>query len=904
MSRPSEPVARCAGALLAAGLTLLLVFAPPARAQGTDAADAAVESYLDAHGLDAALAAQLRDRLGRTPAAERAPIAERLAALYATLIESAGDPADQKRWQTRARELLSMIPEGASASLRLNLERARYAQAERDLERARLLLADPSARAEALDALGEIAPVFKSIAHAAHQRVLAIRQQEESNRPYDAQLLARALRTARHDRSLGYYLAGWSNVYLAEFANAPARAADALPQLGWLLGAEWNEPPRLDKVPPKSLRFEHVARAAIGVAIAHAMLGDENAANAWLDLVESSELVPASVRSQVPARRVTVLARFGRWSQINREVNRARHTSGRETPLEPALARLVVVLALGTDDARQPRIREALARAAVADLVARQELAQVVDLAGRFGTVAIAEGGFIGGYVRGLLAYERARDAHHSASADVDSPTGDPALAQQYLGAADLLRAALRDADASNHPHARASAATLAGTALYLASAVDPGALTSAIDWLRRASSWRTDPARAADALWLAHRAARRLSGAEASRVAGAIADEFFARFPDDPRSGVLRVERAAEGALSKEDAVEILLDTSRDSPAFESAQRRAARLLYDLYRAAPPDRRDWSALRYAAVAEPLLAIDRARAGDPLAAERAMVRARRLLDALLSVQNPDADRAAAALAAVDALVASGAAEPPPAGETLLRRLQIALARGDESAALAQADALRQLAHSDHSAQRFIEFADRAMFDAATRAWREASAAQVDSPTIQALARSVVARGAVVLGRLGGRASIEERALPVQAIIAEAATDLWRATGDDDALELAYSRHRLLLRAHPNDRGALRRLADLAEARGDIDTALHCWRTLASGLEPNTNAWFEARVRLIELLADSDPGRAAEALRQHVALRPDLGPEPWRTRLIALADRLGVPIPPRDGGPSP
>ncbi len=881
---------------IAPALAAAIVGSRPAPAAAQDARDAAIESYLEQRGMDQPLAAHLRERLLRTPLPDRQPIAERLTVVYGAIIEQAREEESRRRAERHARDLLAALPDGASSSLRLELDRARYTSAERDLERARLLLLDDVGRIAAIATIRELAPVFDSIARAAHERVLAIHRQEESGRPFDAATLARALREARRERSLGFYLAGWANTYLAEFTGERGRAAEALVQFGWLLGAPWNAPASLDTLPRDSLALEHVWRAAVGVGVAHAALGDFASAHAWLDAAESADGAPPALIAQATPRRVTVLARSGRWDRVADVFARSQAAYAGEER-DATLVRLVAALALGDASEDADGTRAESARRAVAELVALGEIAHVVDLASRFGSASLAHRGFIGSYVRGLLAYEDARAAHRASGSDVSAPTGDARLAGGYSRAATELQASLREPDAADHAGPRATAATLAGTALYLASGADTRAAREAMRLLRDASNMHRVPSAAADSLWLALRAAERLDADASASRSEELAREFLERFPDDRRAGVLRVRLAVEGAMDPRDALAVLLDTPGDSPAYETARRQAVRIQYDIYRTATGDRRNWEALRYADLSEPLMALDRSRAaeGDAAAARLAVVRSRRLLDALLSVPNPDAARAAAALATLDAVTALALTEPAPAGEVLFRRVQVALARGMMGEAATIRAELISLGSGDPEAAKFVPFADRAMFDAAVRVWRDRGATGIRDDALAAAARDVLARGAETLVHLGGSASADPRALPVQAAIASAAAEIWHATRDDDALELAYQRLRLILRARPTDRDALRRLADVAEARGDVETSLSCWRTLSAGLDAGSAEWFEARVRLIEILETTDPVRAAETLRQHATLRPELGPEPWRSRLIDSAARLGVSL---------
>lgn len=877
----------------------LACLAPAAHAQSQ--ADDAIESFLDSHQLNALLAEQLLLRMGETPAAERAPIATQLASLYVELIENATSMEERESWESKARALLSMAPEDASAALRLDLDRARYATAERVIERARIRIASPAELQSALNTLSELSPTFDRIATQAHQNVLSIRRQEESGRDVDPLLLAEALRNARRQRSLGYYLAGWSNAYLAEFGASPTRAQAAIRQFGWLLGADLNEPPDMDRVPDQSMQLDHVGRSAIGVAVSYAALGDAGRALDWLDFIERHPETSDSVRAQLPGRRVAILAKLNRWGALETYVEGLRDDRDGDA-LEPGLARLIAVLALeGTGEAERTRRR--IAQGAIIDLVNRQEIAQLVDLGERYGAGQITDGGFIGAHVRGLIAYESAREAHRQESPDADAPAASAGVVQSYVRAAELLRDALLNRDSAAYPEPAAATTLLLGLSEFFASGDATARAQRAASILQQASTLFDDDSRSADALWMAYRAAQRAdTGDSASDLARDISQAFIERFPGDERSGVLRVQLAAAGSLPAEDALAILLDTARESPAYETARRHAARILYEQFREAPADRRDWAALRYADVAESLLAIDRARAaaGDRHAAELTIVRARRLLDALLSVRSPDPDRALVAIDAMESALRVTQEGAPSTEELQFRELQIALAQGDSEAAATIAAAIRRSGD-----ERYIAAADRAIFNHVADVWRSVKASDASNENLAVAARDVISRGARLLVDEEQRAGAAASAImvSVRAVVAHAAYDLWRTTGDRQALDLSFRQHVMVLEDRPNDRDVLRRLAEVAEEVSDVETALQSWRTLSSGLDPNTGPWFEARIRLIALLVEVDPDRARVALQQHVALRPDYGPAPWRERFQELEARL-TSIAASQGGGAP
>src|SRR5699024_6498731 len=92
----------------------------------------------------------------------------------------------------------------------------------------------------------------------------------------------------------------------------------------------------------------------------------------------------------------------------------------------------------------------------------------------------------------------------------------------------------------------------------------------------------------------------------------------------------------------------------------YASSRRQAARLLYKAYRGAAGADRDFAAVRFLGVAEPMLAMDRDAAltggpDAPPATESAVVLARQVLDTALSMTTPDLARAGAAIDTLDRL---------------------------------------------------------------------------------------------------------------------------------------------------------------------------------------------------------------------------------------------------------
>ncbi|MCB9839154.1 MAG: hypothetical protein H6813_07445 [Phycisphaeraceae bacterium] len=916
----------------AAWLLALLALAPWrawAQETGSDPGsdpDAAIEAYLESHGLRDLLVTQLENRIDGARGAEKTRIVEQLATIYAEMLEAAGTSQERIALVERGRALLARAPEAESADLRLGLDRASFTRAERLAERARLLIGPPEDRQEAEAVFASIAGDLSQVARATNDRVRALERQEESAGDFDPELLSEALGKARRTRSMSNYLAGWSKAYLAEMNGDKGKAIEALTHFGWLLNAPPNQPPTTGRIPTALLEFEHVARSVIGSAVCEAALGETDKALAFLDVLEESDNTPPAVRAELAARRMTILARGDRWLAMTDLIDGIRGRSSSEgrlirQPMNAGEARLLGVLSMSAleridstsnDPARsQRREIEALARLSLEDLAARNELGHMLDLTLRFGVGALGEDGFIARHVRGLRDYQNARAAHEEAGG-ASEPTSAPRVIDRYRRARTTLRSAYDAPDAAENEGPRATDAMLIGLCLYYASGASAKEarlreLDEAATWLvGAAEAMPDDPARQSDALSMAIQALDTAEevdgegGLERRARRDEIAMRFLERFPEDHRAGALLVKLATSGDVADEQAVALLQRVPESAESVDAAHRLAARKLYALYRSARPNQRQWAALRYADAAEPLLLHDRmlVSSGDAQAVDRVIVRGRRLLDALLSLDAPDIARAQSALDLVRGVLDpddTGAGAEAIRGELRYRQAQIALASGSEAEAQRLVEELRTMS----AAETYRDAAARLLHKRAVIAWRDAKRRSADPETIVSWARRVVDHGGTLLltlqeGAEGGStdSQTDDAALfALRATIAEATADLWRYDHDAAARDLSIGMHKSLLDVEPGNQTVLRRLAELAEEAGDAETALDAWRRLVSGLAQGSDDWFEARLRQMTLLARVDRARAIEAMRQHRVLWPDWGPEPWGERFADLDRRL-------------
>ncbi|MDX2114952.1 MAG: hypothetical protein SFZ24_04925 [Planctomycetota bacterium] len=860
---------------------------------------AALESLLLRAGQDDLLAAHLESRREQLEGSARAAAARRLAEVYARLMDARGVADPELR--ERAGAILPDLEESDGLTLRLALARQTYDEAERTAEAWQLrLVSEAQARGAARVLIG-LEASLSDIASAAGRRVEALERQEEAGASggVDGELLTSALTASRRTRSMAQFLAGWSACHAAQIETAAARelAQKAERHFGALLNARSGAAATLDRVPVALLRYEHVARAALGVALALSAREDHDAALAWLDMVEKAEATPPAVRAQIRARRIAVLASAKRWDALGLLMAPA-NTREDSALLSPAEARLLAVrsleaIAQGVDAAR---VRP-LARAGIQSLASAGELAQVLDLAARFfdRLDETAQGAFLPAYIRGLRAYERGARALEPGSAAADRPADVPSVRASFREAAQYLATALASDDAGEFAAARGGVERLRGLATFYAAeswkdlALAAGFLEGAARRLDASLPDQAASSRRAALVAYDLALGRGGDAPELTRRKRDLADEFIRQHPGNPATDALVFARATDGTTSTEEAVRRLLAIPERAPIASRARHHAARLLYERFLAAKePQDRAAAAAAFLDVAEPLHESVRAASApaDAESVRRSISTARRVLDVLLSLSEPPADRAQRALDGLRALVdLDRASAAELAHELRFRAAQVALARGRWSEASDSARALE-----DEGAP-LAASALRLMLKDALDRW---SAARLEPGVRLVIARQIIDAGRRVLAAESRDTAdlTDQRTASILAAIAQANAHLFRAEQDDYAGREALEQYLSLLSAHPRNAQLLREHALLAEERGLHERAHESWRTLAAGLEDRSDAWFEARVRSIETLARFDPEAARAALEQHRVLFPTLGPTPWGERLLSL--QLALP----------
>lgn len=863
-----------------------------------------LERFLAENELSSVLAAHLRERLAHGTPDERARAAESLGELYTKQLRTAPTSELRQQLEAQARDLLKSVPESRSFALRIELAKATYLQAEELAERDRLRMGAPADRAEAERILHSIAPVFNDIAAKVGRRIDELERQERTARDEDVAELRQQGSDARSLRSLARYYSGWTSYYLALVTASPQTASNAAVDFGYLLGAPPGKPAAIDKANQAFLRLEHVARAAMGVALASSLRANHTDAIRWLDEIEATDDLPASLLADLFFRRIIITAAAGRWSDLDALVRvHKRSDDGKPAPLSLRDARLIAVLSL---DALQRKvvpeseraIAERLSQNAMADLVARGEVGHVLNLLNQFGSVPIGDEGFVAQLVRGLYQYDLARKSHRAApDAKPELPTKDPALINQYRAAAKMLEQAVASPDAAQRPNELATARLRLGFAQFYAGDLEDAAarFQAAFESFPQGESKR-------DALWYAITSLDLAIDAGKPSLTPArdrLAMLMVQTFPGSDYAARLLLRQTNADAVDPEQGVKILLSVKKDSPAYNATRRQASQLLYRLYTRAAPADRAFAAVRFAEVAEEAIELAKAEAlaaTDKLAQESAawVVRcARQIADAMLSLPAPEVRRAEAALEALDAVTTHHriGLDDSTQTELLFRRFQIADAKNDAPARDRALSDLRQRPGP------FAAAADKSMYRKALAAWRAV-------PSDLTSARHLVTHGLVLISRA---ADTDASLPPLRLAVAEAAAALWAADKDESMRDRAIELDQRSAQSGGRTESVLRRLADLTESKGDKQAALDAWKELSAALVPASPAWYEARYNSIRLQWDLNAPAAVEAMRQHVLLHPSYAPEPWGPKLRELDEKMGAsrstPPPPPQPAPA-
>lgn len=837
-----------------------------------------VADFLERLGLTQLLAVHLEEQLEEAEGEQRALIVARLADLYAELLETVSEPSARARLEARGRALVSSLPDADAGALRLALLRGTYRTAEAIAENHRLRRNGPEDVARATDALTEIIPKLNQLRGHLETNIELMERRLSRASGYEASSVFADVEKARalYDEATFYY--AWALYYQSWLNDRRDNALVAIRAFSELMGLDsFNPDPNEVSVDLRSV--EPIARSILGIALCKSLTSSSATAINWLALLEHENTFEP-IREEAPVWRMAIWLEHDEFSRVLDELD--RYLRGHEqVPL--SWLRLVAVHAL--ERGRRDRQANGLVRYAITELAARDALDQVLDLAQRYGTEALGEEGFALLYVRGVMTYSEAREEH----GDGDGPTSDSALLEQYDRAAAELEAALAEDDAAGYPDAAAACRRMIGYCRYF-----QGQFLAARDAFAQAAAQLQPDDEAAEALWMAivslDKVASRDRSGSLGRELEALMDRFLREYPSSEYAPRIQLKQALATRRASDEVVDTLLEIPENSEVFPAARRRAAQVLYRLFREASGAAKKGYARRFIDVALPRTMEDmrRLEIDDDVAADELVTRCRMLLEVALADGVMRVAAARQAFTWLEELRDEHGADLSPFEDELgYRRLLERLYANDVDGAVALADELWER----DASSIWARLGARAMFNHAHRRWLDVGDdAEIDLGTLR------------LIDRYGGRILRETAGDPValaspavlayHATVAEADRLIWQRTGDEERGRAALTLYERLLRDRPANARFLRATARLSEALGKPEQALECWRTLLAGSDVRSDVWFEAKFHQVKVLIDLGRlRRAREVLEQHVMLNPDYGPDPWGPRLKGLEQRL-------------
>jgi hypothetical protein len=227
-------------------------------------------------------------------------------------------------------------------------------------------------------------------------------------------------------------------------------------------------------------------------------------------------------------------------------------------------------------------------------------------------------------------------------------------------------------------------------------------------------------------------------------------------------------------------------------------------------------------------------------------------------------------------------------------ELTFRELQIATAKNDSDQM--ESAASRLLTTTDAGGQ-FHAAGERLVYRHFATRYKPGAE---DTEAQTRLAQLVVKYGVKVIDRIGADSQQIKDAggLGVYSTVAGAAMEVASRTGETAMRDLAIKLDRTILSVQPRAEVSLRRLALASEQAGDFAGASANWKTILEAVPASSEAWFEAKYQTMRLLSKIDIDKARAAMREHLILYPNGGPDPWGAKIGELDGTMGPGTPPQ------
>jgi hypothetical protein len=824
--------------------------------------DDQVAAYLKSHDMLSLLEVQLEERIRESKNDEdRDILVEELSKLYLSQLRSfdKNDPYRQIVIN-RARSLTTRMSSIPMYELRIELLIEAYLGVEARVELSRLELLEPDQRSLAITELSSANHKLKLLSKMLDPEVARVDRLVNRSKNGNEVQLKESLPDLRRYRSLAHYYHAWTGYSLAVLKTQHV-PSDVFQSFGWLLGAE-GEMPQFSVLNETTLEFEHVARSAVGVALAYAQSEDASSGRAWAKFVSESEHTEIIAKAAAEDRLLQIMAADRDWTDAYRWMLTIEKKRGGDENMRVSEARFLALQSLrAMESSRVGRggVSEAnkVARYAIEQLVKQGEIGHVLDLYSRFGSLPVVADSFITNYAQALDELNRAEESGRDG---------------MYASVATRFAQALESGDADRFPNERDDCR------LKLAyTEIRSGRATEGINVCDQLIEQSIKEEVIEEARWIRIAAIDSINmnaGNSTSDDLEQAVREYIVAYPSSSRSAKLILRHAMQGTVDPEVAIGTLGSIQDDDPIAIPARRTLVQLRYQSLRA----------MRFSdplALEETLMFIrwidnnEPREAVDLNDAKARMGTIRIGVDIALRVVPGDLEFAQHLVERGMSLMSYDSSLGSFRSEFVYRQIEIAIGSGRVDDASELLNELESLDIAKADIARVLLLNDL------ISVWKLKHSANN--------ARRVVDIGSVVLASQTAPypEPIGIQVSTIAEVIAESAAYLWTSRNDSESRDLALLISLLVLeRGNPSEQG-LRRTALLANNLGDQENELESWLRLLAAYSATDDRWYEARFESLRVMNEVDPIRARKAYAQFKALHPSLGPQPWSTKISNL-----------------
>ncbi|MBT6269224.1 MAG: hypothetical protein HOI88_02600 [Phycisphaerae bacterium] len=794
-------------------------------------------AWLQKMGCDELLASYLEERLEDVNPKVRLQSAKDLANVYAVLLSRATANEDIKLLE-RANALLDKMPEAGTTDLRLQLLRAAYLSAEQMIERYRLRYTDKSNADAAAIQLTEIASKLAVIKKA----LLNKKNRQEKKSEELSQKIG-----------LANSLIAWSHYYIAMQMNSTEHATKAVDLFAKMLH---GDRPTLQSVSIDLKQHEQGARAILGIALCKDILNDPNGPEVWLEVIETSD-AHAGVRMSVPMWRFFGDIEQGRWINAIKSMPLVVNVD------KSLILRLAAVHAL---EHYSEKGASELSALAIATLIDCGQLAMVSEIVELYGLSTLDRSGFIANFISADIAYRDARAKMNS-----DEPTEEPAIVEMFDIVLSHLKRALLATNATAYSALLDDCYfTLAFSYYYTARFV------KAIDSFVNA----TEGKNAETSVWMTLVCLERLQQKNAHQLQMQVelTSLYLSTWPKSQRATQLLLHQTSSN--TDDVSIDKLLAVSSSDPNYQQTQRKASRLLYNMWAEASQEEQELIGNRYVSIASLLMFSDSKLRTDKTAIQRSAVRAMRVLEVALHNKIRRNVAAEQAFVVIDTLDNEQLYDFSEFNDELkFRAVLLSIYNNNFSDAYLSTKEL--ILNSPKSS--WASASSKVLW----QLWDDGNF----SPT--ELERFTI--GTYLLSSCTDVQYANRQFMPIALSVAKSGfTSFIELNIEANALE-ALRAIRILIASYPNIEEIVQLAAEIESAVGIPETAAKHWKKLLASCQKETAPWLNAKYNIALSLSKRDKALARKFLDQHRALYPEYGIEPYGTLLRSLHKKLGGSI---------